>query len=131
MILSPYLSFNGNCEAAFTFYKTVFGAEITQLNRYKETPLDYPDGYDEKVVFAEITFENNNIQGTDAFDENLRNNGPLALNFMEVFIMDEVFQKLGEGGSIDSPLQDTFWGARFGQLTDKFGIQWRFSCDLN
>jgi PhnB protein len=131
MILSPYLSFNGNCEAAFEFYKTVFGAEITSLNRYEETPIEYPDDYGKKVVFAEIQFENNSIQGTDLWDKNIKPNSPLSLNFMEVFIMDEVFQKLADGGKIDRPLQDTFWGARFGILTDKFGIQWRFSCDLN
>jgi len=132
MILSTYLKFNGSCESAFEFYAKVFGGEISALNRYEGSPIEIPSGMEQKVMHAEITFENNILQGCDDLSsEKMPANSSLSLGFMEVFVMDRIFQNLAEGGTITSELQDTFWGARFGTITDKFGIHWMFSCDLN
>jgi PhnB protein len=43
--------------------------------------------------------------------------------------LERVFPKVAEGGKITMPLQDQFWGARFGMLTDKYGIHWMFNCE--
>ncbi len=134
MILSSYLNFNGTCEDAFRFYSTVFNGEITAINRYEGSPLEFPENYGQKVMHAEMIFENNRIQGCDILPKDgvfIDTNYKLSLNFMEVFIMDQVFNDLAKGGVVTMPLQDTFWGARYGKLTDRFGIHWMFNCDLN
>ena len=133
MILAPYLTFNGNCEEALKFYASVFNGEIIAISYYEGTPLVFPADYAQKVMHAELIFENNRIQACDKFQDgnSIVNNYQLSLSFMEVFIMNDVFTKLANGGAITMSLQDTFWGARFGMLTDKFGIKWMFNCDLN
>ncbi len=131
MILAPHLVFNGQCEAAFEFYAQVFGGEIISLNRYEGSPIEVTAGFEEKLMHAELLFENNRINGSDQPEKNAANNSTMNLSFMEVFVMDDVFKNLAKGGKITMPLQDTFWGARYGTLTDQFGINWSFNCDLN
>lgn len=134
MMLAPYLYFDGNCEEAFEFYKNCFDGEIIKLTRYDGSPEQVPEAYKEKVLFAELVFENNSIQGCDIKPGKPFVKGSdfaLSINVMEVFVLDRIFSRLAEGGTVTLPLQDTFWGARFGKITDRFGIRWMFSCDLN
>lgn len=134
MILAPYLVFNGNCEEAMNFYATCFEGEITALNRFGDSPMEIPANYKNKIMFSEMVFENNRIQACDQTpDKTLQtgNDFMLSISVVEVFVLDRVFNRLAEGGTVTMPLQDTFWGARFGMITDKFGIKWMFSCDLN
>lgn len=53
----------------------------------------------------------------------------LSINFTESEEQQKVFNKIGEGGKVTMVLQETFWGARFGMLSDKFGINWMFNYD--
>ncbi len=131
MILTPHLIFNGNCREAFEFYATVFGGNITNFTVYEGSPMPVLAGFEQKLMYAEMIFENNRLQGADSPNADVANNSSLNLGFMEVFVMDDIFKKLSEGGTVTMPLQDTFWGARFGSITDKFGIKWMFNCDLN
>jgi PhnB protein len=134
MILQPYITFSGNCEEALNFYASCFDGEVTAIRRYAESPLEIPQDYQSKVMHAEVHFENNCIAACDSPQEapiDDGNNFSLMVTLMEVFVLDTVFNKIAQGGTVTMPLQDTFWGARFGMLTDKFGIRWMFSCDLN
>lgn len=132
MKLSTYLTFNGSCEEAFNFYASVFEGELSALNRYEGAPMSIAQGMEQKIMHAEVVFENNSIMGCDDLEATqMPANSALMLGFMEVFVMDRVFMNLAKGGTITMELQDTFWGARFGTITDKFGIRWMFSCDLN
>ena len=54
----------------------------------------------------------------------------VCLNFDDVDETDQKFTALSAGGKVTMPLADTFWGARFGTLTDAYGIQWMFNCQL-
>ncbi|MFA6261310.1 MAG: glyoxalase/bleomycin resistance/extradiol dioxygenase family protein [Bacteroidia bacterium] len=133
-MLAPYLIFEGTCEEAFEFYKNCFEGEIITLTRYNGSPEPVPEDYKEKVMHAELVFENNSIQGCDQMPGKLFVKGTdfsLSISVMEVFVLDKIFSRLAEGGTVTMPLQDTFWGARFGTITDRFGIRWMFSCDLN
>ncbi len=134
MTLLPYITFNGNCEEALTFYASCFKGEITGLNRYEGSPIPVPENYKNKIMHGEMHFENNSIAACDAQPGSGVTEGTnfsLLINVVEVFVLNEVFNNLAQGGTITMPLQDTFWGARFGMITDKFGIRWMFSCDLN
>ena len=57
------------------------------------------------------------------------NNVSLSINFSDEKEEETVFNNLSAGGKVTMPLQDTFWGARFGMLTDKFGINWMVNCE--
>jgi len=58
-----------------------------------------------------------------------RGNIAMSLDFSDLDEQEKVFAALAEGGSIMMPLEDTFWGAKFGMLTDKFGIEWMLNCN--
>ncbi len=134
MVLNPYLSFNGNCEEAINFYKGVFGGEITQLSRFGETSAPVPDDYKDNIMHIAYRFDDNTILASDLMPGNpfvIGNNFSLSVDVMQIMEMEKAFDKLAEGGKVTMPLQDTFWGARFGMLTDKFGVNWLFNCDLN
>lgn len=55
----------------------------------------------------------------------------LSLNFTDLETIEKTFKALAEGGHITMPIQDTFWGARFGMTKDKFGVHWMFNHDYN
>ncbi|MEI6509150.1 MAG: VOC family protein [Bacteroidota bacterium] len=134
MVLNPYLSFNGNCEEAINFYKGVFGGEITQLSRFGETSAPVPDDYKDNIMHIAYRFDDNTILASDLMPGSpfvIGNNFSLSVDVMQIMEMEKAFDKLAEGGKVTMPLQDTFWGARFGMLTDKFGVNWLFNCDLN
>jgi PhnB protein len=94
--------------------------------------MEIPEGMENKVMHVSLRFEENEIMGCDDLQAtHAPANSQMMLSFVEVFVMDRIFNNLAAGGTITMPLQDTFWGARFGMITDKFGIRWMFNCDLN
>ena len=134
MQLNAYLTFNGHCEAAFTFYHRVLGGELTPFSRFGESPVATDDASKNRVMHVTLTFEGNVLMGSDSMPGQPLTEGTnisLSLNIPQIMVMERLFKALAEGGSITMPLQDTFWGARFGMLHDQFGINWMFNCDLN
>jgi len=130
--LIPYLSLNGTAEEAINFYKEIFNGEILHLGRFGETQPDIADAYKNKIMHAALKFGENEIMFSDTNGEYTTHAGTnvsLSLDFATEQKMDVAFDKLAVGGKITMPLQDTFWGAKFGMLTDKFGINWMFNHD--
>ncbi len=132
MKLVPYLGFSGNCEEAINFYKDVFNGEITQLGRYGESPMETPEELKEKIMHARLQFGDTLIMFSDMMGETDADPGSmisLSIDCDSIDQLERIFPKIAEGGKITMPLQDQFWGARFGMLTDKFGIHWMFNCE--
>jgi PhnB protein len=134
MILSPYISFNGNCEEALNFYARALNGKIKDLSRFSDTPAPYGDADKNKVMHS--TFE---ADGFSFMASDIPSGMPaavsgsnvnLSLHFDDLKQEEQVFNALGEGGKITMPLQETFWGAKFGMLEDKFGLKWMFNCEL-
>lgn len=133
MKLTPYIHFAGNAEEALNFYAEVLGGKIEQLGRYGESPMPSDEDWKQKIMHARLVFDNNIIMISDSFKGNpVSTNGniQLSVEMDDVAKMNQVFEKMSEGGKISMPLQDTFWGARFGMLQDKFGVSWMFNCQL-
>lgn len=132
MKLTPYLMFNGTCEEALNFYCITIGGEIKTLSRYGGSPAESMSDDKEKVMHA--NFEGNGITllASDGTEKEASNSGNihLCLDFKDANAMENVFNALAQGGKITMPLENTFWGARFGMLTDKFGINWMFNSEL-
>lgn len=131
--VNTYLTFNGNCEEAFNFYKSVFGGEFTYIGRFGEMPEDenyqVPEDDKNKIMHVGLPIGTTSLFGSDTgggWAPNFvqGNNFSVSVNPDSKEEADQLFEGLSEGGQITMPLEDTFWGAYFGMLTDKFGINW-------
>jgi PhnB protein len=132
MKLNPYLNFEGTTEAAFNFYKSVFGGEFAMVMRFKDV-TDGPKVSKEdenKIMHIALPIgENMILMATDVLESmgqqlTVGNNFSICVDTKSEDEADTLFAKLAIGGKADMPLEKTFWGAYFGSLTDKFGIQW-------
>ncbi len=128
---NTYLNFNGNTEEAFNFYKSVLGGDFAQLMRFKEVPGGggQPESEGEKIMHIALPVGNGNmLMATDVTGNMPRVTFGTAYSIMvSPETEDEahqIFDGLSEGGRIQMPLEKMFWGDWFGQLTDKFGVQW-------
>ncbi|GEO06824.1 VOC family protein [Adhaeribacter aerolatus] len=132
MEVQPYLNFEGNCEEALNFYKETLNGEIRMLSYFDSAQMEVPEAYKKKVLHAVLQLDKATIMASDCLPNHpltIGNNVTLSLNFEDVAQMETAFANLAAGGQVTMALQDTFWGARFGMLTDKFGINWMFNCE--
>lgn len=128
MQINSYLTFNGDCREAMTFYKDCLGGELT-FQTVGESPLSdkMPERMKKAILQATLINDELILMASDMVSEKglARGNAvSLVLNCSsEAEIMD-VYKKLSQGGQKDHPLEITFWGALFGELTDKYGNHW-------
>lgn len=139
MKINPYLTFDGNAEEAFNFYKSIFGGKFLALQRFGEMPggEKMPASDREKILHVALPIGQANIlMASDALGtmgQNLTagNNFSLSIDAKSKEEADRLFNGLSKGGQITMPLGDAFWGAYFGMLTDRFGVQWMVNYDYN
>jgi PhnB protein len=134
MKLNPYIHFAGNAEEALNFYANVLGGTILSIQRYADSPVPSDEDYKQKIMHARLSFDDNLIMISDVFKGqpvSTEGNVHMSVEVEEENKIDDVFNKLAEGGSVMMPLENTFWGARFGMLKDKFGVHWMFNHQLN
>jgi len=139
--LNPYLSFKGNCEEAFNFYKSVFGSEFLFVGRFSDMPEnpDSPITEKDKDKIMHITLpisQETILYGCDTLDSFgnqivTGNNISLSIETDSIEEATRLFNGLSSGGNITMPLDKTFWDAYFGMFTDKFGINWMVNYDLS
>jgi PhnB protein len=122
-----HIGFAGNCEEALNFYKECLSGAITSKQTYGESPVPVKDDYKSKIMHAEFEFSGIKFMAADFIPDNspvIGNNIGLTIDFDNETEQTVVFNKLSSGGTVTMPLQDTFWNAKFGMITDKFGINW-------
>ena len=137
--VNPYLNFNGNTEEAFSFYRSVFGGDFLQVLKFGETPEKdkIPAEAQDKIMHISLPVGNGTVlMATDALEsmgQKLRpgNNFHLSVEADSKAEAEKYFNGLSNGGKVTMPLADTFWGAYFGMVTDKYDINWMVSCDKN
>jgi PhnB protein len=136
--INPYLNFSGNCEEAFDFYRSVFGGEFATVMRFKEVPpeaqMDASEG--EKIMHVALPIGQGTIlMGSDRpaamGPTTPGDNASISISTDSEAEATRVFNGLSAGGQATMPLEKAFWGAYFGMLTDRFGIQWMVSYDYN
>ncbi|MBV8345364.1 MAG: VOC family protein [Candidatus Eremiobacteraeota bacterium] len=136
MQLEPYLFFaNGKCEEALNFYKDVFKGEIEGLSRWKEMPKDsggppVTPETENRVMHANFKSAGVSFMASDASEGKTYGEGPISMSLgsSDIAEAERIFSRLADGGSVEMPLADMFWGAKFGMLTDKYGIDWMINC---
>jgi PhnB protein len=134
------LSFNGNCESAFTCYKSVFGGEFDCVARYKEMPpsaqYTISDAEKEKIMHIGLPISKETIlYGCDTSEAwgtkvVLGNNINICINPDSEAEARRIFEALATGGKITMPLEKQFWGSLNGMVTDKFGVNWMVDYEL-
>jgi PhnB protein len=126
--LNSYLTFNGNCREAMTFYAGCLGGELT-FQTIDESPLSerMPQKMKNCILHSTITKDGFLLMGSDIVNENgliKGNNVSLSLSCGTEEEIYNYYAKLSDGGFADHPLENSFWGALFGDLTDKYGNHW-------
>jgi len=128
--VGPYLIFNGHCEEAVKLYCEIFNGEIHYVSKYSEAPMEVPTHWVEKVLHMSFQVRGVQVLASDSMpgqEVSSGNNVQLCLNFKKDEHIDDYFQRLASGGEVLMELQNTYWGARFGQLKDRFGVSWMFN----
>lgn len=126
-----YLSFDGNCEKAMNFYQSVFGGEFSVVMRYSDGPPEYlVKGKEDKIMHTTLSFGNGcELKGSDSFHKPIVKGNAYTVSIMadDEAQGEKMFAGLSEGGQVEMPYQEVFWGGKFGNLVDQFGIQWMIS----
>lgn len=128
MQLNPYLTFNGNCREAMIFYQECLGGEL-YFQTIGQSPLSnrMPKQVKDSILHSMLTKDHLVLMGSDMVSENglvKGNNVSLSLNCNSEVEIKTCYAKLSSGGKANHPLENSFWGALFGDLTDKFGNHW-------
>jgi PhnB protein len=138
--VSTYLNFPRQTEDAFVFYRSVFGGDFSgPIHRFSDMPPDpgkrpLAEADRNLVMHVELPILAGHVlMGTDApesmgFAVNQGNNVHINLEPDTRSETERLFQALAAGGKVEMPLQDMFWGAYFGSLRDRYGVQWMFNC---
>jgi PhnB protein len=131
--MNPYLSFKGDCEAAFKTYERCLGGQLGMLFRYGGTPLadQVPPDWSEKIMHGSLTVGDQVMMGGDVAQDRYEEpkGFSMSLHIKGTADAERIFHELAGGGRIVMPLEKTFWAARFGMLVDRFGIPWLVNCD--
>ncbi len=127
--LNPYLNFDGTCEEAFRFYKVVFGGEfLGDVHKMKDIPgMEIPEEAKNRIMHVALPVGNDLLMGSDVFPGQpfvQGNNNYISLFPESREEADRLFGALSEGGEVEMPMADQFWGDYFGSLKDKFGVYW-------
>lgn len=122
-----YLYFGGNCREAMEFYQAALGGEL-RIQAIKDTPAagQFPPEAANLIMHAELTGGSMALMASDMLQGTLQagNQIELLINCSSEEELHKFFDALSKGGKVDQPVRTEFWGAVFGQLTDKFGIHW-------
>jgi len=133
--INPHILFKGNTLDAFEFYRSVFGGSFTQIIRFKDLPhnenQEIPENEGNKIINITLPIgKSTQLMGSDVaevfMDQELitGNRYTIVINADCREEADHLFNGLSDGGVIEFPLNDSFWGSYFGMFADKFGIQW-------
>jgi PhnB protein len=130
--LTPYLTFDGQCEAALKLYERCLDGRIVVMMTYGQSPMasQVPPDWSEKIVHATFAVGDQTLGAADAPPGTYRKPQGLSvmLNIDSLAEAEQAFDMLADKGAVELPLQETFWALRFGMLTDRFGTPWMINC---
>ncbi|HMQ08800.1 MAG TPA: VOC family protein [Saprospiraceae bacterium] len=138
--INVYLTFNGECEKVFEFYKSIFGGEFSYKGTFGEMPpsdeFEISEEDRNRIMHVSLPISKETVlMGSDTTSQfghvTVGNNFSISLNVDSRTEADKFFAALSKGGKITMPIGDTFWGSYFGSLEDQFGINWMVSFDTS
>jgi PhnB protein len=133
MQMNPYLTFNGQCEAAFKFYEKCLGAKIVMMMMHEGTPAaeHVKPEWRNKILHARLQIGDQVVMGSDAPPDRYEQpkGFSVSVSVDDPAEADRIFGALAEQGTVRMAIQKTFWAIRFGTLVDRFGIPWMINCE--
>ena len=134
MKINPYLIFNGDCKAAFTFYAQSLNGNIEAMLTFGETPAreHVPADLHNLIIHTRLTVGDQAIMGSDTTPDrptDEMSGCSISLNVDSIAEAERVFAALSDDGNVQIPLETTFWAAKFGMLVDRFGVSWMVNCE--
>jgi PhnB protein len=130
--LNPYLNFDGTAEKAIQLYEKALGAKTEHIMRFGDAPGTAPEDKN-RVMHALLHIGAGTLMVSDTMPDKPSTGGAnvhVCLDFDEPADLIAKFDALAKGGKVTVPVNDTFWGAKFGMLTDAYGVSWMFNCML-
>ena len=132
--VNAYLNFDGTASDAIALYERALGARVQYIQRFGEMSGSSFTGADaNRVMHATLTLGSGTVMISDSMPGTAPSHGSaiqVCLQYDGTADVDAHFAAMAEGGQITMPLENTFWGARFGTLTDRYGINWMFNAEL-
>ena len=133
-MLSPYLFFDSNCEAAFKFYEKTLGGKIEMMLRNEEGPPEMasPPERKHKIMHARMTIGDQVLMASDAPPDHFHKpqGFSVSLTVKDPAEAERKFKALSEGGSVNMPFGKTFFSKGFGMCVDQFGQPWMVNCPM-
>jgi PhnB protein len=132
---NPHLTFDGRCKEAFEFYEKCLGGKVVAMVGYADMPdaQDLPAVLRGRIMHARLVRGDQVLMGCDAHPEMGTYEGvkacDVAVQVETPAEAERLFAALSEGGAVQMPIGETFWSARFGMLTDRFGVPWMINCE--
>lgn len=130
MLLNPYLNFDGNAKEAFQFYQSIFGGELF-IQKMEELPgMEISEEEKNRTLHVALPLENGQqLMASDCLQSagyilNKGNNNYISITADSRDQADRLYEGLSEGGNIEMPMEEMFWGDYFGSFKDKFGVFW-------
>ena len=136
-MINIYLNFDGNCREAFEHYRSIFGGEFEFMESFRNGPqedMGLPEEELDNVMHVSLPVGDSVLMGSDVPStfgppHQPGNNFSISLSPASREEADALFAKLSDGGSVNMPMADMFWGSYFGACTDKFGVSWQVNCE--
>jgi PhnB protein len=132
MKLNPYLNFNGQCEAAFKFYEQCLGGRIEGMMTHGDSPMadQTPAAMRDRIMHVSMRVGDQVLMGSDSPPEYYQQPQGLyvTINIDDPAEAERIFHALAEGGTVQMPLEKTFWAERFAMFVDRFGTPWMINC---
>ncbi|HEY4324732.1 MAG TPA: VOC family protein [Mucilaginibacter sp.] len=132
MKLVPYLNFPGNTEEVMNTYQKIFNGTLHDVGRFGDHNPQMPEDQKNRIMHARLTFGDNMLMFSDGMPGRPITNGDsisLSIGLDDEAQARSIFDQLSEGGKVLMPMEKQFWGAIFGMVTDKYGIQWMINCE--
>lgn len=130
--LNPYLNFNGTAAKAIKLYEKALDAKAENVMPWQGAPgQPLPPEMKDRIMHAALHIGDGVVMVSDTPPDapaTAGSNMHVTLDFDDAADMARRFDALSAGGKITMPLQDTFWGARFGMVVDAHGVSWMFNC---
>ncbi|WNJ16731.1 VOC family protein [Pontibacter sp. G13] len=132
LTFTTYLTFDGQCAEAMKFYQGIFGGELLLLP-FDPRQMKVPESHLDKIMHSTLDIGTTKLMASDTlpgFNVRQGNAYTISIGLTDPEEATRIFHALSVQGDVIMPLQDTFWNARYGQVQDRFGIQWMMNCDL-
>ena len=129
MKIVPYLYFKGTCEEAMSFYAAAGLGDLGQIARYRDAPpSDRVHANPDWVMNVSLAGDDFEMMASDSDDAQPMAGVALTLAMTDLPRAEGLFAALSDGGTVTMPMARQFWGADFGALVDRFGVQWQINC---